>query len=41
MGWQLSSGIGGSFAPDWVAPFRRNAWQLCIGLGGNNHRNTQ
>jgi hypothetical protein len=20
--------------------FRRNAWQLCTGLGGNNHRNT-
>ena len=33
--------MGCSFRPDWVAGFLRMRWQLCTGLGGRNHRNTQ
>jgi hypothetical protein len=33
--------MGCSFRPDWVAGFLRIRWQLCTGLGGRNHRNTQ
>src|SRR5262252_3233480 len=33
--------MGCSFRPDWVASFLRIRWQLCTGLGGRNHRNTQ
>jgi hypothetical protein len=33
--------MGCSFRPDWVAGFLRIGWQLCTGLGGRNHRNTQ
>jgi ribosomal protein S18 acetylase RimI-like enzyme len=40
MEWQLSSGFGGRFPPDYVAGFLRITWQLCTGLGGRNHRNT-
>src|SRR5215475_10569858 len=33
--------MGCSFRPDGVAGFLRMRWQLCTGLGGRNHRNTQ
>ena len=32
--WQLSSGIGGSFAMESVATFVWNEWQLCCGISG-------
>jgi hypothetical protein len=35
IGWQLSCGLGGRFAMDWVAGFTWIEWQLCHGLGGS------
>ena len=32
--WQLSRGIGGSFAMESVATFVWNEWQLCYGISG-------
>ena len=32
--WQLSRGIGGSFAMESVATFVWNEWQLCHGISG-------
>jgi hypothetical protein len=32
--WQLSPGIGGSFAMESVATFVWNRWQLCRGISG-------
>ena len=32
--WQLSRGIGGSFAMASVATFVWNEWQLCYGISG-------
>jgi hypothetical protein len=33
--WQLSPGIGGSFAMESVATFVWNRWQLCYGISGS------
>ncbi len=33
--WQLSRGIGGSFAMESVATFVWNEWQLCYGISGS------
>ena len=29
-GWQLSAGIGGNFAPEWVAGMRRNTQPIIL-----------
>jgi hypothetical protein len=31
-GWPPSIGIGGRFASEWVAAFRRNQWPLYLGF---------
>jgi len=31
-GWQLSPGMGGRFAPEWVAGLKRNGWQVWPGI---------
>ena len=33
-GWQLWTGMGGSFAVESVAAFVWNGWQACGGIGG-------
>ncbi len=30
--WQLSTGMGGNFGPEWVATFHRNRWQFYSGI---------
>ncbi len=30
--WQVSSGMGGNFRPEWVAGLSRNQWQVWPGI---------
>jgi len=34
-GWQVSTGISGSFQPESVATFDWNRWQVSTGISGN------
>lgn len=34
-GWQICSGMGGSFAVESVAALPWNGWQLCYGISGS------
>ena len=34
-GWQVSTGISGSFQSEWVATFNWNRWQVSTGISGN------